>query len=37
MWVCFILFLAWGWLMYRLWVWLEMRNQRHDRHSDHAE
>jgi len=37
MWVCIVLFLAWGWLMYRLWVWLEMRNQRHDRHSDHAE
>ena len=37
MWVCIVLFLVWGWLMYRLWVWLEMRNQRHDRHSDHAE
>lgn len=29
-WVCIILFLAWGWLMYRLWAWLETRNQHHD-------
>ena len=34
MWVCIVLFLAWGWLMYRLWVWLEQRNQRHDQQSN---
>lgn len=28
MWVCIILFLAWGWLMYRLWVWLDSRNKK---------
>lgn len=33
MWVCIVLFLLWGWLMYRLWAWLESRNQRHDQHS----
>lgn len=25
LWIHIILFLAWGWLMYRLWVWLDKR------------
>ena len=29
-WLCIVLFLAWGFLMYRLWVWLDKRNNRHD-------
>lgn len=29
MWLCIILFLAWGFLVYRLWVWLDKRNNRH--------
>lgn len=33
-WGCILLFVAWGWAMYRLWTWLESRNQHHDRHSD---
>ena len=24
-WVYYVLFLAWGWLMWRLWVWVEGR------------
>ena len=24
-WIHIILFLAWGWLMYRLWVWIDNR------------
>lgn len=24
-WVHIVLFLAWGWLMYRLWVWVDNR------------
>jgi len=24
-WVHVVLFLAWGWLMYRLWVWIDKR------------
>lgn len=24
-WVHAVLFLAWGWLMYRLWVWIDKR------------
>ena len=24
-WVHIVLFLAWGWLMYRLWVWIDKR------------
>ena len=27
-WVHIVLFLAWGWLMYRLWVWVDGKNQR---------
>ena len=27
MWVIIALFLAWGWLMYRLWVWADRRFQ----------
>ena len=35
-WVHVVLFLAWGWLMYRLWVWIDSRGTRkngkkHDR------
>ena len=25
MWVHILLFLVWGWLMYRLWIWLDSR------------
>lgn len=25
MWVHILLFLGWGWLMYRLWVWIDSR------------
>jgi hypothetical protein len=25
-WIHVVLFLAWGWLMYRLWVWIDGRN-----------
>ena len=25
MWVHILLFLGWGWLMYRLWVWVDSR------------
>ena len=24
-WVHVVLFLAWGWLMYRLWIWIDKR------------
>ena len=24
-WIHIVLFLAWGWLMYRLWVWIDNR------------
>ena len=27
LWVHIILFLAWGWLMWRLWVWIDRRGQ----------
>ena len=27
-WVYVLLFLAWGWLMYRLWVWVDERSNR---------
>lgn len=27
MWGCIVIFLVWGWLMYRLWVWLDKRNK----------
>ncbi len=35
-WVHVVLFLSWGWLMYRLWVWIDSRDTRkngekHDR------
>lgn len=30
-WLCIILFLAWGFLMYRLWCWLDSRNNRSDK------
>ena len=26
-WIYYVLFLAWGWLMWRLWVWVESRNE----------
>lgn len=26
MWVHILLFLGWGWLMYRLWVWIDSRH-----------
>ena len=25
LWVYIVLFLGWGWLMYRLWVWIDSR------------
>ena len=28
-WIYYVLFLAWGWLMWRLWVWIESRSDRH--------
>lgn len=28
MWVLILLFLVWGFAMYRLWVWMETRNQK---------
>ena len=36
MWLCIVLFLAWGFLMYRLWCWLDNRNKRHE-HKDSKE
>lgn len=27
-WVYVVLFLAWGWLMYRLWVWVDERGKK---------
>ena len=27
-WVHIVLFLAWGWLMYRLWVWIDGRGKK---------
>lgn len=27
LWVHIILFLAWGWLMWRLWVWIDRRGK----------
>ena len=27
-WVHIVLFLGWGWLMYRLWVWIDRRSNR---------
>lgn len=27
LWVHIVLFLAWGWLMYRLWVWIDGRGK----------
>ncbi len=26
-WIYYVLFLAWGWLMWRLWVWIERRKK----------
>ncbi len=26
-WVYYVLFFAWGWLMWRLWLWVESRNE----------
>lgn len=26
-WIYYVLFLAWGWLMWRLWVWIECRKK----------
>ena len=28
-WVFYVLFFAWGWLMWRLWVWVESRGKNH--------
>ncbi len=28
MWVCIVLFLGWGFLMYRLWEWVESRGNK---------
>ena len=27
MWVVIVLFLAWGWLMYRLWAWVDRKTR----------
>jgi hypothetical protein len=27
-WIFYVLFLAWGWLMWRLWVWIETRGKK---------
>ena len=27
-WIYYVFFFAWGWLMWRLWVWIESRNDR---------
>ena len=27
LWIHIVLFLAWGWLMYRLWVWIDRRGR----------
>ena len=29
-WVNIVLFLAWGWLMYRLWVWVDNKGKKKD-------
>ena len=29
-WVHILLFLAWGWLMYRLWVWVDRKSKKKD-------
>ncbi len=26
-WIHIVLFLAWGWLMYRLWIWIDGKNR----------
>ena len=26
-WVFYVFFFAWGWLMWRLWLWVESRNE----------
>ncbi len=28
LWLAIVLFLAWGFLMYRLWVWIDKRNDK---------
>ena len=28
-WIYYVLFLAWGWLMWCLWIWIESRNIGH--------
>ncbi len=27
-WIFYVLFFAWGWLMWRLWVWMENRRKK---------
>ena len=27
-WIFYVLFFAWGWLMWRLWVWIETRGKK---------
>ena len=27
-WVFYVLFFAWGWLMWRLWIWIENRGKK---------
>ena len=29
-WIYFVLFFAWGWLMWRLWCWIDSRKDRKD-------
>ena len=29
-WVHIVLFLAWGWLMYRMWVWVDNKGKKKD-------
>ncbi len=26
-WIYYVLFLAWGWLMWRLWIWIDSRKK----------
>lgn len=33
-WVHIVLFLAWGWLMYRLWVWVDGKINKNDHGKD---
>ena len=32
-WIYYVLFFAWGYLMWRLWIWVEMRKSKKDFHN----